>query len=64
MIRIYIFRMIAKVVSKKLILIYEAMGIMLADCFYYQIDYIIDDTNMPDYRTNDSELRSSAIRDS
>ena len=31
--------------------LHEAMGIMLADCFQFQVDYITGDANMAAYRT-------------
>ena len=39
-----------KVASKKPALMHEAIGIMLADCFHYQVDYITGDANMASYR--------------
>ena len=45
------FHMSAKIASKKPALMREAMGIMLADCFHYQVDYITGDANMACYRS-------------
>ena len=40
------------------------MGIMLADCFHNQVDYITGDANMAGYRTGGSKQGSTSIRDS
>ena len=40
------------------------MGVMLADCFHFQVDYITGDANMACYRTGGSKQGSSSIRDS
>ena len=56
--------MSSKVASKKPALMHEAIGIMLADCFHYQVDYITGDANMASYRTGGSKQGSSSIRDS
>ena len=63
MIRIYVFYISTSVISIKPALVHEAMDIILVDCFYFQVDYIIEDTNMTDYRTDDSKLGSFIIRD-
>ena len=62
--RICAFHMSSKVASKKPALMHEAIGIMLADCFHYQVDYITGDANMASYRTGGSKQGSSSIRDS
>ena len=62
--RVCVFHMSAKVASKKPALMHEAMGVMLADCFHFQVDYITGDANMAGYRTGGSKQGSSSIRDS
>ena len=62
--RICVFHMSAKVASKKPALMHEAMGVVLADCFHFQVDYITGDANMACYRTGGSRQGSSSIRDS
>ena len=62
--RICVFHMSAKVASKKPALMREAMGVMLADCFHFQVDYITGDANMACYRTGGSKQGSTSIRDS
>ena len=62
--RVCAFHMSAKIASKKRALTREAMGIMLADCFHYQADYITGDANMAGYRTGGSKQGSTSIRDS
>ena len=62
--RLCAFHMSAKVARAKPALMHEAMGIMLADCFHYQVDYITGDANMAAYRTGGSKQGSSSIRDS
>ena len=57
--RICVFHMSAKVASKKPALMREAMGVMLADCFHFQVDYITGDANMACYRTGGSRQGSS-----
>ena len=56
--RICAFHMSSKVASKKPALMHEAIGIMLADCFHYQVDYITGDANMASYRTGGSKQGS------
>ena len=56
--------MSAKIASKKPALTHEAMGVMLADCFRNQVDYITGDANMAGYRTGGSKQGSTSIRDS
>ena len=43
---------------------HEAMGVMLADCFHFQVDDITGDANMACYRTGGSKQGSTSIRDS
>ena len=62
--RVCVFHMSAKVASKKPALMHEAMGVMLADCFHFQVDYITGDANMAGYRTGGSKQGSTSIRDS
>ena len=62
--RICVFHMSAKVASKKPALMHEAMGVTLADCFQYQVDYITGDANTAGYRTGGSKQGSTSIRDS
>ena len=62
--RVCVFHMSAKVASKTPALMHEAMGVMLADCFHFQVDYITGDANMAGYRTGGSKQGSSSIRDS
>ena len=62
--RICAFHMSAKVANKRPALMHEAIGIMLADCFHYQVDHITGDANMASYRTGGSKQGSSSIRDS
>ena len=62
--RVCVFHMSAKIASKKPALTHEAMGIMLADCFHYQVNYITGDANMAGYRTGGSKQGSTSIRDS
>ena len=62
--RVCAFHMSAKIASKKPALVREAMGIMLADCFHYQVDYITRDANMACYRTGGSKQGSTSFRDS
>ena len=62
--RICVFHMSAKIASKKPALTHEAMGVMLADCFRNQVDYITGDANMAGYRTGGSKQGSTSIRDS
>ena len=62
--RVCVFHMSSKVASKKPALMHEAMGVMLADCFHFQVDYITGDANMAGYRTGGSKQGSSSVRDS
>ena len=62
--RVCVFHMSSKVASKKPALTHEAMGVTLADCFHFQVDYITGDANMAGYRTGGSKQGSSSIRDS
>ena len=62
--RVCAFHMSTKIASRKPALMHEAMGIMLPDCFHYQVDYITGDANMAGYRTGGSKQSSTSIRDS
>ena len=62
--RMCVFHMSAKVAAKKPALMHEAMGVMLADCFHFQVDYITGDANMSTFRTGGSRQGSTSIRDS
>ena len=39
--RVCVFHMSSKVASKKPALMHKAMGVMLADCFHFQVDYML-----------------------
>ena len=62
--RICVFHMSLQISSKKPALMHEDMGVKLADCFHYQVDYITGDANMSGYRTGGSRQGSTSIRDS
>ncbi len=63
-IRVCVFHMSSKVANKKPALTHECFGIMLADCFHFQVDIIGGDANMAAYRTGGYKQGSTSFRDS
>ena len=61
--RICVFHTSAKVASKKPAFMHEAMGVMLADFFHFQVDYITADANMAAYCTGGTRQGSLSICD-